>query len=309
MGNSQPPLQGHTSCKWWPTGVPTALWPLPSLGPWARLAGQPHPRGRGETCDAASGAMVFKCAVCKLRARADGSCRNESCAEFRGKQTGLHWQTSRLQSTLGDVSDRVGAFIVGGFALTLLHRHDIRVGIASGMFLRHFVSDTAKRLELLAVLYPSYWRWSTRSVLGAMAAHMDELLRADSNRRADILQEAWDAMEVEMSEYQVVGFRRECRVDLLLRSEAKRVVGKAKDCFGYHPYSNPASRRTGSQEVSILLADLRSGSLWRACVDLAQEWRTNPTYTQSEQVLVKHGIALWAGAKATYGRARLVTLK
>ena len=219
--------------------------------------------------------MVFRCEVCKLRARKDGSCRNESCAEFRGTLAGRHWMTKRLQSRLGDVQDRVGAFVAGGFVLTLLHRHDIRVGIASGMFLRHFVSDTARRLELLAVLYPCYWRWSTRLVLGAMAPRMDELVLADSNRRADIVQEAWDAMVVEMIPYQVVGFRLESRVDLLLRSDAQSLTGvkNGKECFGYHPYSNPASRRNGSQEVSLLLADLRSGSLWRACEGLAQEWR------------------------------------
>ena len=217
--------------------------------------------------------------------------------------------TKRLQSRLGDVQDRVGAFVAGGFVLTLLHRHDIRVGIASGMFLRHFVSDTARRLELLAVLYPCYWRWSTRLVLGAMAPRMDELVLADSNRRADIVQEAWDAMVVEMIPYQVVGFRLESRVDLLLRSDAQSLTGvkNGKECFGYHPYSNPASRRNGSQEVNLLLADLRSGSLWRACEGLAQEWRANPaTYKQSERVLMNHEIALWSGAKATYGRVRFI---
>ena len=248
---------------------------------------------------------MYRCVACKARARDDGSCRNPLCAKLRPKQSGRHGKAARLQNIFGDRSDRVGAFVQGGFSLTLLHRHDIRVAIASGMFLRPLVTDTPKRLELLALLYPCYWRWSTRLMLRAMSAHMDELLHADSNRRADILQDAWDAMEVEMSKYQVVGFRRERRVDLLSRTEVKRLGGSANGCFAYHPYRDPASDSCGSKEISRLLADLRSGSLWRACVELAQVLLTKPTYAKSEQVLTTHGIALWAGA--TDRRTRFVT--
>ena len=138
---------------------------------------------------------------------------------------------------------------------------------------------------------------------------MEELLLADSDRRADILLEAFNEMEKEMGPYQVVGFREERRVDLLLRSESKRLVGASKGGFGYHPYSNPASRCTGAHEFHILLADIRSGSLRRACEDLARTWyggasgaQSSPTYRAAEKVLLTHGIKLWS--RAVYGRIR-----
>ena len=120
-----------------------------------------------------------------------------------------------------------------------------------------------------------------------------------------MLQEAWQAMEAEMSDYQVVGFRQECRVELVERKKSKRLTGIAKECFGYHAFSNPASRRTGAQEFAVLVTDIRSGSLWRAFADLAKEWQIKPTYARSEQVLAGHGIKLWGGHGAKYGRLRL----
>ena len=62
-------------------------------------------------------------------------------------------------------------YVVGGSALTLLRRHDIRVGIASGMFLKTFVPDRSRRIEMLMMLYPAYWRWSTRDRVIAMREH------------------------------------------------------------------------------------------------------------------------------------------
>ncbi len=108
--------------------------------------------------------------------------------------------------------------MVGGYALTLLHRHDIRVGIASGMYLKHHVLDSILRLELLAVLHLCYWRWSTRLVLLALAPHMDEYVCATSFRRAEILLKAWEAMEHQLSDYEVVSWRRQRKVELLKRS-------------------------------------------------------------------------------------------
>ena len=133
-----------------------------------------------------------------------------------------------------------------------------------------------------------------------------ELANAGHDRRADIYLEAWGAMEVDMSSQQVVGYRGECRVDLLPRAIAKRATGKSRGRFGYHPYSNLGSRRTGAQEVRILLEDVRNGSLWRACQDLLHSWQTEVTYTDSADVLVKHRLALWS--RATYNRTRLSTL-
>ena len=112
-----------------------------------------------------------------------------------------------------------------------------------------------------------------------------------------------------MANYQVVGFSGECKVALVLRTEAKRLVGNTRGCFGYHPFSNPASRLTGIHDFDVLLPNLRRGSLWRACEDLASLWRSSPTYAKAGQVLRQHNIALWAGNSATYNRTRLVTLE
>ena len=211
-----------------------------------------------------------------------------------------------LQAALGPAWDRVGAFVAGGFALSLRHRHDIRVGIASGMFLRQFVCDTTRRLVLLAAVFPCYWRWSTRLVLLELRARMREIQSADANQCADILQEAWNTMSVKMADYQVLGFRAECRVNLVHRTEAKRLVRRNKGCFAYHPFSSPESRRTGDHEFNILLTDIRSGSLWRACADLAKVWQDKPTYAQCEQVLARHHIALWTGESSKYDRTRFL---
>jgi hypothetical protein len=245
--------------------------------------------------------MVLWCEICKARARDDRSCKTPTCEKFRVPLRGKHWSSGRLQRAVGGISDRIGAFVTGGFALTLLHRHDIRVGIASGMYLRHFVRDAARRMELLAVLYCCYWRWSTKSILLALVPHMDELLRAEPLRRAEILLSAWEVMEQELSQYQVLGSRLERRVELRKRTEVRSLAGKAKDCFAYHPYMNPASRRTGAQEFRILLNDVRSGSLWRACTSLAQEFNGKPTFRGSEQILKAHEIALWSG-RSKYNR-------
>ena len=67
-------------------------------------------------------------------------------------------QRRDMRNPSGDASVMMGAFVAGGFALTLLHRHDIRVGIASGMYLQHFVREAAKRIEFfLSVVYLCYW--------------------------------------------------------------------------------------------------------------------------------------------------------
>ena len=132
-----------------------------------------------------------------------------------------------------------------------------------------------------------------------------ELANAGHDRRADIYLEAWGAMEVDMSSQQVVGYRGERRVDLLPRAIAKRLVGQTRGRFGYHPYSNPSSRRTGGQDVRKLLEDVRNGSLWRACQDLPLSWQTKATYRASAEVLVKHGLALWT-RRALYNRMRFL---
>jgi hypothetical protein len=198
-------------------------------------------------------------------------------------------------------------YVVGGSALTLLHRHDIRVGIASGMFLKTFVPDRSRRIEMLMMLYPAYWRWSTRDLVIAMHEHREELTvpSADAaasgasvaSRRADIYAAAWDKVEATMRDKQVVGYRDEQRVALLHRSKARRITCCAEGRFGYHPISNPASRRTGASEARILLPDVRSGKLERVGKTLDQQWAASgATYKHSRKVLDQESISLWKRA-------------
>ena len=212
---------------------------------------------------------------------------------------GGHWVRKKMVKALGEeVASRIGAFIVGGFAITLLHRHDIRVGIASGMFLKPVMPERVKRLELLMSLYPCYWKWSTAAMLRHLTPHMDELLGAAAKGRARLLDNAWRAMEDEMSPRQVVGHRAPETVELLMRAEAKNITSTAEGRFGYHPCMNPASRRTGAKEFNILLPDLESGKVERACAELVDTWAaaSGANYRESEKILVKHQISLFQGA-------------
>ena len=107
-----------------------------------------------------------------------------------------------------------------------------------------------------------------------------------------------------MSSRQVVGQRTLRTVELLARAEAKQLTSVAEGRFGYHPYMNPAGRRTGAQEFNILLPDLKSGKVASACADLVDTWAAayGASYKASEQVLKNHNISLFAGA--TYSRTR-----
>ena len=100
-----------------------------------------------------------------------------------------------------------------------------------------------------------------------------------------------------MRDKQVVGYRDEQRVALLHRSKARRITCAVEGRFGYHPISNPASRRTGASEARILLPDVRSGKLERVGEALDQQWAASgATYTHSQEALVKQSIRLWKTA-------------
>ena len=100
-----------------------------------------------------------------------------------------------------------------------------------------------------------------------------------------------------MRDKQVVGYRDEQRVALLHRSKAKRITCSEERRFGYHPISNPASRRTGASEARILLPDVRSGKLARVGKTLDLQWAASgATYKHSQEVLVKQSIRLWKTA-------------
>ena len=73
-----------------------------------------------------------------------------------------------------------------GVVLTLLHRHDIRVIIASGMYIRsRWRVSRAMRLELLCVLHLCYWRWSTKLLLEEMEHRVQEYTVAQPLARAE----------------------------------------------------------------------------------------------------------------------------
>ena len=133
----------------------------------------------------------------------------------------------------------MGSFITGSFAFSLQHRHDIRVGIAFGMYLKPLILDKAKRLELLAILYPCYWRWSTKLMLERILAHLDQYLAADALGRSEIIEKALQSMTREMAAYQVVGFRKEQRLELMSRTHAKRFNAKKNYAFSVPSISEP----------------------------------------------------------------------
>ena len=91
-----------------------------------------------------------------------------------------------------------------------------------------------------------------------------------------------------MRDKQVVGYRR---------SKARRITCCAEGRFGYHPISNPASRRTGASEARILLPDVRSGKLERVGKILVQQWAASgATYKHSRKVLIQESVSLWKRA-------------
>ena len=137
---------------------------------------------------------------------------------------------------LGSSSRFVGAVSQGGHILRLSDRHDIRVGIASGMYLKGHVPDVALRIELLAVLHLCYWRWSTRAVLLVVAPRLAEYTLAQPLARATILMEAWYIMLGVMEPMQVVSKKGSFTLTLREREEIRNLKaheGKGLEC--YHP--------------------------------------------------------------------------
>ena len=217
-------------------------------------------------------------------------------------------RVDRVVGPLGQLSDRVGAFVNGGFILTLNHRHDIRVAIASGMFLNQFVFLTPLRLEMLFLLAPCYWKWSTGLLLSSVVKSYFQLATADSVARANIWQKAWGAMAEEMDHMQVICRESDSQsvLSLVSRDEVKKLKRSLGDdsLLRYHPYMNPSSRRNGSHDFQILLEDLRSRRLCRACESLAQLFKGGmASYTDAIKVLKDSGVKLFA--VDSYRRTRL----
>ena len=201
----------------------------------------------------------------------------------------------------------MGAFVAGGFILTLNHRHDIRVAIASGMFLKTFLLNTPLRLEVLFLISPCYWKWSTGMLLGSVVARYFEWATADPVARADMWQSAWNSMAGAMSDMQVVVDTENFGVACLSRSEAKQIAGHG--VFKHHAFMDPSSRRNGSHDFASLLEDLRSRRLCRACESLAKLLTADsvanpPTYTRALEVLKGSGVKIFGANSGDYRRVR-----
>ena len=81
---------------------------------------------------------------------------------------------------------------------------------------------------------------------------------------------------------------------LLPRCYAQRLTGASKGRFGYHPFSNPASRTTGAMEAAKLLEDMRGGNLESLRKALDLDWAASgASYKRSRELLVKHKSRLW----------------
>ena len=182
--------------------------------------------------DTVSDVMPSRCALCSSRLRKDGTCSSQTCKLFRKPERGSHWRQTRFHQAqnggLGQLAGHVGAFVAGGFILTLNHRHDIRVAIASGMFLKTFLLNTPLRLEVLFLISPCYWKWSTGMLLGSVVARYFEWATADPVARADMWQSAWNSMAGAMSDMQVVVDTENFGVACLSRS--RRRSGRFSPC-------------------------------------------------------------------------------
>ena len=201
------------------------------------------------------------------------------------------------------------AYVDGGFILTLSHRHDIRVGIASGMYLRALVTDVRLRLEILCVLHLCYWRWSTRLLLQALCARIEDYVVMQPMARVELWRDVWRPMECEMEDKQVVSWPAMQRLELWTRDAVKLTRRAGEDTVhAHHPCMNPSSRRTGSKEFAMLMTSLADGSLWRACDDIAKEMSERPSYAGVLAAMKKHSVSLWEAGNYTCIRLRMIQL-
>ena len=200
-----------------------------------------------------------------------------------------------LKKALGPLLCAVSAWVDGGFILHLLHRHDIRVGIASGMYIRsHWCVPVALRLELLCVLHLCYWRWSTKVLLQEMEQRIDEYAAAQPLARGSIWRVVWAIMEAKMEEMQVASWSTTKISKLMPRSEIKQARRLSDNDFSaHHAYMNPSSRRSGAKEFNLLVESISDGSLWRACQQIATQLQTEVSYTAVSDAMRNHDVALW----------------
>ena len=254
--------------------------------------------------------MVYNCSVCDQRARGDGSCKTGGCSQFVPLRFGKgeHWKVKRLQKALGDqdAATCLGDFIQGGLAASLSHRHDVRVGIASGMFLRERITSVPLRLEVLCLPFLCYWKWASASILKSVASNLELLLASDVEGRASLYERFWDqaTQEVRPEEFVVVCHRKERTTQLFPKAKVRSLGGNGADFFSYHSMMNPATtRRLASEEFKILMGDLRSGRLKTAIDALADIFAApGANYKDGEVPLRK--VHLWSHAQ--YSRVRFL---
>ncbi len=254
--------------------------------------------------------MVFTCAACRFRARSDGTCNNKDCARYSAPRTGEHWKLKRLRREelgevaredgtcnnkdcagysaprsgehwklerlrreLGEVADRFGDFVHGACVASLSHRHDVRMGIASGMLLRGRIASAAVRLEVLCVAYLCYWKWRAAGFLQRLLHREDEFLRADAQGRACLYERAWEeaVAALPVADFAVVCRRGHGTAELWPRERVQALTRAAR----HHYYCYTLGGRPGDKnrledfQLAVLIQDLRSGTLESALANIA----------------------------------------
>ena len=236
-------------------------------------------------------AMARKC-ICNGRARADGSCSDSSCPKYRASGgLGRHWFSKRLFSSAGaNLAKRVGGYAIGGYILTLQHRHDVRVGIASGMFLKETLKDAVSRMFMLLMIFPCYWKWSTKVLLEGLVASKDDVLGPQPLARKEALKRVWAEVKRQMDDYEVVSWPKECRVELET-DYSSACEAKQKGGFVYDPFRCPGVRQTGSETFDSLTLDVDTGRLRRLCERLVQSLQSpDVSYTTLMNLLEDSGV-------------------
>ena len=224
---------------------------------------------------------------------------------------GAHWKIKGLQDALGGkprgrfAATCLGDYIQGGLAASLLHRHDVRVGVAAGMFLRECITDASLRLEVLCSVFLCYWKWGAASFVRLVLSKLDSLQASDDEGRASLYEFCWEQAEREVrpQEISVVGHRGQQTVELLPRKKVRRLGGWEAGFRSYHLLKNPAARRPGRKEFRLLMKDLRAGRLKTSCDALAEKFAASgATYKDCEPTLLP--LLLWGGAR--YSRTRFL---
>ncbi len=239
-------------------------------------------------------------------AREDGTCNNKDCAGYSAPGSGEHSKLERLRRELGEVADRFGDFVHGACVASLSHRHDVRMGIASGMLLRGRIASAAVRLEVLCVAYLCYWKWRAAGFLQRLLHREDEFLRADAQGRACLYERAWAeaAAALPLADFAVVCRRGRGTAELWPRARVRALGGSA--CGDYHyVYSlerHPSKHRaSGEFEFALLMQDLRSGRLESALANVAAAFAASAGATYSACLEHLRSVRLWE-KKATCSR-------